>query len=82
MPMSPKGALVGYCLLMLLRKGWNLSPEREEQFREICLAAIDNEISIPERAKLAAILGELGDPRIVIDLRDHASVDAFGQARS
>ena len=47
-----------------------LRPDVEEKFKNFCLAAIDNEVEVKARHTLGLALGQLGDARVVDDLRD------------
>ena len=62
--------LVGECLQVLLKRGVRLKSELEERYQQYCVAAIEREAPLPERHELGLALGQLGDPRIVTDLRD------------
>ena len=64
--------VVAECLQVLLGRKMRLRPELEETFRQVCLAAIEREEPVRERCLLGLALGQLGDPRIVRDLRDPA----------
>jgi hypothetical protein len=61
--------LVAEALELCLAKGYRLPTTLAEDFRGICLAAIDDEIAVKERHRLGLCLGLLGDPRIK-DLQD------------
>jgi len=54
---------------IIYRKNLALEKKLEEQFQNLCLAAIEQEVSLAERYDLGRTLGLVGDPRIVIDLR-------------
>lgn len=49
-----------------------LPPKLMEAFRQTCLAAIEREAPVQDRCFLGLMLGHLGDPRLVPDLRDRA----------
>ncbi len=69
------------CALTCLLKGApQLKPEWLDEFRRVCLAAIERRAPFPERHKLGLCLGELGDPRIVVDLREQAGLDGLGRS--
>jgi hypothetical protein len=57
-----------------------LKPEWSSQLIEICLAAIQRRAPITDRHFLGLCLGELGDPRIVEDLRDRSKLDGLGRS--
>ncbi len=65
--------VVADCFQILLGKGIRLPEALEEKFRKDCLSAIKAEVSIPERVHLGLVLGQIGHPRIVTDLRDRAA---------
>ncbi|MCI0496427.1 SUMF1/EgtB/PvdO family nonheme iron enzyme [candidate division KSB1 bacterium] len=54
---------------IIYRKNLALEKKLEEQFQNLCLAAIEQEVSLAERYDVGRTLGLVGDPRIVIDLR-------------
>lgn len=56
------------CVDMAAAKGWFLGDLRET-FTRICLGAIEDEIELHARARLALTLGRLGDPRPGVGLR-------------
>ncbi|MFZ0257527.1 MAG: SUMF1/EgtB/PvdO family nonheme iron enzyme, partial [Gammaproteobacteria bacterium] len=62
--------LVAECLEIALNKGYSLD-DLAASFKETCLAAIEDEASLPDRQRLGLVLGRLGDPRI-LDPRDPA----------
>jgi formylglycine-generating enzyme required for sulfatase activity len=64
------GVVVGQCLQILMKRGLRLKDEFEERFRDYCLAVIEQETPLRDRLELGLALGHLGDPRIVVDLRD------------
>jgi len=64
--------VVADCLQVLLGRKMRLRPDLEKIFRQACLAAIEREEPVRERCVLGLALGQLGDPRIVTDLRDPA----------
>ena len=59
------------CLDIALAKGCKLPDDKLERFRQLCLAAIEQEIALEPRQALGLALGRVGDPRI-IDPRDPA----------
>jgi formylglycine-generating enzyme required for sulfatase activity len=65
--------VVGECLQILMKQGLRLKDTLEDRFRNYCLAAIEREVPLRERFDLALVLGQLGDPRVVVDLRDPAA---------
>jgi hypothetical protein len=65
--------VVADCLQVLIGRKLRLRPDLEATFRRACLAAIEREEPVRERCVLALALGQLGDPRIVRDLRDPAA---------
>jgi len=65
--------VVADCLQVLLGRKMRLRPDLEETFRQACLAAIEREEPVRERCLLGLALGQLGDRRIVRDLRDPAA---------
>ena len=67
--------VAGQCLEIPLRRGLRLPQEQEDMFRSLCLRAIDREVAIPDRWQLGIALGNLGDPRLVTDLRDRSARD-------
>ena len=67
--------LVAEALELCLAKGYRVPDEVAESFRQLSLAAIEDEIEVRDRQALGVCLGRLGDPRI-FDLRDpRACVD-------
>ena len=54
---------------LCLAKNYTVSEELKEAFRDVALAAIEDEVSLPARHALGLTLGRVGDPRI-FDLRD------------
>ena len=67
--------LVAEALELCLAKRYRVPDEVAESFRQLSLAAIEDEIEVRDRQALGVCLGRLGDPRI-FDLRDpRASVD-------
>ena len=62
-------AAITDCLEIALAKGLQLQQELKHNFRGICLAAIEAEVSLGARQKLGLMLGQLGDPRVT-DLRN------------
>ncbi len=64
--------VVADCLQVLHGRKIRLRPDLEKTFRQACLAAIEREEPVRERCVLGLALGQLGDPRIVVDLRDQA----------
>ena len=54
-----------------LAKGCELPGEKLERFRQLCIAAIEQEIPLQRRQALGLMLGRIGDPRI-LDPRDPA----------
>jgi formylglycine-generating enzyme required for sulfatase activity len=69
--------VVSDCLQILAGQGFGLKAEATEKFVQLCLDAIKQEVSLPERAELGLALGRLGDPRVVVDLRDHGNRQAW-----
>ncbi len=69
--------VVSDCLQILAGQRFGLQTEATDKFVRLCLDAIDQEVSLPERAELGLALGRLGDPRVVIDLRDHGNQQAW-----
>ncbi len=65
--------VVADCLGILMGRKYRLAAQIEARFRDICLAAIEGEIPVSQRCNLGLALGRLGDPRIVIDLRERAA---------
>ena len=65
--------VVGDCLQMLLGRKIRLEDDPEEKFRQVCLNAIQREVPLRERNLLGLALGQIGDPRLVTDLRDPAA---------
>ena len=61
--------VVADCLETMLGRENRLREDVERKFKEICLAAIENEVELKARNALGLALGRLGDPRIVVDLR-------------
>jgi hypothetical protein len=59
------------CLGIALAKGCELPEDKLARFRQLCLAAIEQEIPLQPRQALGMILGRIGDPRI-LDPRDPA----------
>jgi hypothetical protein len=57
------------CLTIALAKGCELPDDKLDRFRQLCLAAIEQEIPLQPRQALGMILGRIGDPRI-LDSRD------------
>jgi hypothetical protein len=64
--------VVADCLGIALAKGCNLPDDKLERFRQLCLAAIEQEIPLEARQALGLSLGRIGDPRI-LDPRDPAA---------
>ena len=62
--------VVADCLEAMLGCSSRLRADKEQRFKEICLAAIENEVELKARNTLGLALGRLGDPRVVVDLRD------------
>ncbi len=56
-------------LVEIIYQKYTLEQKSETQFKNLCLAAIEQEVSLPERYDVGRTLGLVGDPRIVIDLR-------------
>jgi len=54
---------------IIYRKEYALEKKLEAKFQNLCLKAIEQEVSLPERYDLGRTLGLVGDPRIEIDLR-------------
>ena len=75
----PLAVVVADCLEILAGRGVGLQDRHVEQFRQLCLDAIEREVPIQPRVELGLALGRLGDPRIVEDLRDHADPRAWVQ---
>ncbi|MFN0056506.1 MAG: SUMF1/EgtB/PvdO family nonheme iron enzyme [Planctomycetales bacterium] len=65
--------VVADSLQILLKRGLRVKEALEEKFRRYCLAAIEREVPLRARYDLAATLGYVGDPRIVVDVRDRAA---------
>jgi formylglycine-generating enzyme required for sulfatase activity len=70
-PDSPLGlqVVVADCLEIVVGKGIRPDEKLREHFLQICLTAIEREVTVRERMVLGLALGQLGDPRIVSDLR-------------
>ena len=64
-------ATIGELLQFLLRRDIRLLEDDEQQFRTSARVAVEQGGSIRERHQLALVVGHLGDPRIVSDLREH-----------
>ncbi|MCA8950632.1 MAG: SUMF1/EgtB/PvdO family nonheme iron enzyme [Planctomycetes bacterium] len=62
------------CIDLALAKGWFLG-ELRERFVALCLHAIEDEVAVPARARLALTLGRLGDPRPGVAVRDDGVPD-------
>jgi hypothetical protein len=76
----PLQVVVSDCLTILLGRKIRLQPEVEDRFRRICVSSIGREVQpIADRVALGAVLGKLGDPRIVENLR---SDDAYVEVKS
>jgi hypothetical protein len=52
------------CVDSIRGKGMVLRPDLATRLRDICLAAIERDIEVKDRAQLGIALGKLGDPRI------------------
>ena len=65
--------VVADCFRILLGREIRLRDDFEEKFRGICLGAIQRDVAPRSRLQLGLVLGHLGDPRIVTDLRDRAA---------
>ncbi len=61
--------VVAECSEILLGHGIRLSAASEVQFVAFCLQAIDLDVPARERRALGMILGRLGDPRILVDMK-------------
>jgi hypothetical protein len=59
------------CLDIALAKGCELPEAKLARFRQLCLAAIEQEIPLQPRQALGLSLGRIGDPRL-LDPRDPA----------
>jgi formylglycine-generating enzyme required for sulfatase activity len=77
----PLALVVADCLEILAGRGVGLQERHVEQFRRLCLEAIEREVPVRPRCELALALGRLGDPRICEDLRDHTNPRAWVQVR-
>jgi hypothetical protein len=62
--------VVADCIGIVLGKGSHPAPDLAEKFERICLDAIEREVPLRERMVLGLALGQLGDPRITLDLRE------------
>jgi formylglycine-generating enzyme required for sulfatase activity len=60
-------------LEVLLGRELKLQEPLLDDFRKICLAAIEQEAELKARVELARMLGRVGDPRVVDDLSDPAA---------
>ncbi len=69
--------VVSDCLQILSGRGFGLQAATAEKFVKLCLEAIEQEVSLPDRYELGLALGRLGDPRVVADLRDHGNRQAW-----
>jgi hypothetical protein len=58
------------CLETMLGRENRLRADVERKFKDVCLAAIAGEVELKARNTLGLALGRLGDPRVVVDLRD------------
>ena len=67
------GLVVADGFPILLKRGVRLKAEHEERFRQYCVRAIERKVPLRSRYDLGLALGLLGDPRIVVDLRDPAA---------
>ena len=65
--------VVGECLQILMKRGLRLKDTIQDRFRDYGLAAIEREVALRDRVDLGLVLGHLGDPRLVVDLRDQAA---------
>ena len=50
-----------------------LRDDVEEKFKQFCVQAIESEVEVQSRHTLGIALGRLGDPRVLVDLRDTAA---------
>ena len=57
-------------LEILLGQGLKLQEPLLARFRQISLAAIEQEVELKSRAELARMLARVGDPRVIDDLND------------
>jgi hypothetical protein len=67
------------CLEIFLAAGYHVREAAEEQFRRLCLAAIERETPLFQRHELGLALGTLGDPRVVVDLRNPEQTDRLSR---
>jgi len=58
------------CVETMLGRANLLREDTERKFKDVCLAAINDEAEVQTRNRLGLTLGRLGDPRVVNDLRD------------
>ena len=75
----PLAVVVADCLEILAGRGVGLQARHVEQFRQLCLDAIERESPIEPRVELGLALGRMGDPRIAEDLREHTDPRAWVQ---
>ena len=61
--------VLGDCLEILMGRGTSVPKDLREFHEKVALRAIELEIEAKDRHTLAVVLGRLGDPRIVEDLR-------------
>ena len=68
---SPLGlqVLAADCIGIVLGKGSHPAQDLTAKFQSICLKAIKREVPVWERMTFGLMLGQLGDPRIITDLR-------------
>lgn len=63
------------CVEILIGRKIDLQEDLKKKIRAVGLAAIDQQIPIQARFDCAICLGRVGDPRIVVDLRNAESSD-------
>ena len=62
--------VIANCIQILLGKEYKLKPEIEKKFRDICLQTLQKRIPAVDRSILGLALGQIGDPRVIPDLRN------------
>jgi formylglycine-generating enzyme required for sulfatase activity len=64
-------------MYILLGRNLRLRESLIDRLRQVCVAALNQEVDLQPRVEFGTALGQLGDPRLLKDLRDHNDSHAW-----